>query len=86
MAFSNSTVVQAWDRQAGRCGLCGSKIASGPDEDVYDAHHVQPRWAGGADTLSNCVILHKGCHVEAHNGSFNGKIVLEKSEFRYGCF
>jgi 5-methylcytosine-specific restriction endonuclease McrA len=45
-------------RDGGLCRACG---ATG-----YDAHHIKYRSAGGADALSNLVLLCVQCHEDEH--------------------
>ena len=74
MAFSDQTVLQAWQRSGGRCectrstqghvGRCGVRLgweARGHEKVLggWEAHHVA---AGGPDTLSNCEVLCIPCH------------------------
>ena len=78
MAFSDTTVLAAWQRAGGRCecgrsncghGLsrCGKVLnwyARGNDYAYggWEAHHIVPVYRGGSDTLSNCQILCIPCH------------------------
>lgn len=77
MAFSNETIVKAWNRANGHCecerATCGharkcnkqlSRYARGDDNSPYgwEAHHKTAVSNGGQDTLSNCEILCMECH------------------------
>jgi len=73
MVFSDSTILQAWQRAGGKCecgrdscghyGRCGKQLewnARGSEfYGGWEAHHVT---AGGPDTASNCEILCQSCH------------------------
>ena len=74
MAFSDSTIVEAWARSGGKCectrtthrhtGRCNKQLfkhRQGERENEYcwEAHHVS---ASGGDMLSNCEILCCNCH------------------------
>ena len=78
MAFSNATVLAAWQRAGGRCECGRSNCGHGPwrcgkvlnwnsrGKDYasggWEAHHKVPVYLGGSDTLSNCQILCIPCH------------------------
>lgn len=78
MAFSDATVLAAWQRAGGRCecgrGSCGhgpwrcGKVlnwtARGKDYALggWEAHHKVAVSSGGSDLLSNCEILCIPCH------------------------
>ncbi len=85
----NSIEFAAFDRQRGRCGLCGKFLAQDNFEPsawgAWTAHHVN-----GDPTdnrLGNCVCLcvnkPESCHLKAHHGDFAGEYLLPKSEFPY---
>lgn len=77
MAFSDYTVMKAWERSGGRCecersshghsGRCTQKLMlnqRGNDNSIYgwEAHHKIAVARGGSDVLSNCEILCISCH------------------------
>jgi hypothetical protein len=73
MAFSNETILKAWEESGGRCecrekhnhpyGRCpkilvfGNRGRSG--RGCWEAHHISPN---GGDRLSNCEILCCECY------------------------
>ena len=78
MAFSDATVLAAWQRAGGQCECgrsncghgsrrCGKVLnwnSRGMDyaPGGWEAHHKVPVYQGGSDTLSNCQILCIPCH------------------------
>ena len=84
--FSDRIVDEAYDRQAGHCGLCGHPLLDGNDKGCsFDAHHINgDPW----DTvLENCVLVCReadhNCHLEAHYGDFAGDFVIPRSDYPY---
>ena len=78
MAFSDSTISQAWTRAGGSCectrashghwGRCGRTLSwnfRGSElQGGWEAHHIT---AGGSDSLSNCEILCQDCHKKTQS-------------------
>lgn len=54
---------QLWQQQKGECPICRQKL--NPETD-WNIHHIVWRSKGGANTLSNCVLLHANCHRQVH--------------------
>jgi 5-methylcytosine-specific restriction endonuclease McrA len=44
----------------GKCHICGNAIRDG---EAWDADHVEPLWAGGADDDANLAPAHVKCHA-----------------------
>ncbi len=59
-----------WLQQRGACLVCAQPITR---ESGWHLHHLCPRAKGGADKLSNLVLLHPNCHRQVH--SQNWKVV-----------
>ena len=55
--------VTLYTEQAGRCALCMQPLT---EETGWHDHHIVYRSLGGADTLSNRVLLHPVCHARLH--------------------
>lgn len=77
MAFSNVTILAAWERAGGKCecsrishghnARCNKTLSSnnrGKDGawGAWEAHHKTAVACGGSDSLSNCEILCLDCH------------------------
>ncbi|MBN9434015.1 MAG: HNH endonuclease [Bosea sp.] len=56
--FPSKVRTQAFQRAAGFCEQCGSKLF--PGKFAYD--HVLPDALGGEPVLENCEVLCDGCH------------------------
>jgi len=54
---------QLWREQKGKCSVCQQILDLDTDRDV---HHLVRRTMGGADTLTNTVLLHANCHRQVH--------------------
>lgn len=54
---------QLWREQKGKCSVCQQILDLETDLDV---HHLVRRTMGGADTLTNTVLLHANCHRQVH--------------------
>lgn len=50
--------VKIFDREGGRCHLCGELIWGRP----WQLDHRVPLWAGGEDTAENLFPAHVACH------------------------
>lgn len=62
--FSAKTKLEAWERCAGRCEECLTRIVARPE---YD--HKLPLALGGASDLLNCQVLCQKCHrIKTSNG------------------
>ena len=80
---------KAFNRQNGRCGLCGYRIVWGAfvagDSGAWHAHHADGNPTN--DRLSNCVALCvnpvDSCHLFAHHGDFDGPDVLPDDDFEF---
>jgi 5-methylcytosine-specific restriction endonuclease McrA len=68
MRFSDTVKKKAWDRQKGRCGMCGTRIFSRGQDG--QAHHIEASSFGGQDTVDNCVYLCYDCHKQFGHGMF----------------
>jgi len=44
-----------------KCRICNKYICG---EDIVEVHHIKPKKLGGADTMSNSVVLHAECHKQ----------------------
>ena len=64
-AVLRKRLARLWLSQDGRCPVCGQLIVF---DETFDAHHIVPRHLGGTEKLSNLVLLHQTCHVQAHHG------------------
>lgn len=63
-------IFSLWIRQQKRCPCCQQLITK---ETGWNIHHIVPRVLGGADEMSNLVLLHPNCHRQLHA---NSKILL----------
>lgn len=69
--FSRSTVELIWEREQGRCALCGDPVTGERGFD-YSVHHRKPKGMGGGKnapwlgTAANGLLVHghgtDGCH------------------------
>lgn len=74
--FSALIQQKALERQRFRCASCKAAIASpgrsGASAHRFgegaEAHHLIPHLKGGPNTIDNCVILCRSCHLSAHQG------------------
>ena len=78
MAFSKTTVQEAWERAGGKCectrtthghtGRCNKTLSwSNRGRDgwgAWEAHHKHRQESGGGDNLANCEILCWDCHSQ----------------------
>lgn len=75
--FKPQTVELIWERDRGRCAMCGRPLRREARGFEWSAHHIQPRGMGGSKdpvigSASNGVLLcgsgTTGCHghVESH--------------------
>lgn len=53
---------EAYDRQGGRCSLCGRYV----QYQLCVGHHRHNRRDGGSNHPSNCEVRCKGCETTAH--------------------
>lgn len=81
MRFPDNIIVQAYHRQKGKCGDCGSRFER--DAVDYKGHHLKRVADGGDNSLENCVLLCDDCHYLAHGGNYKTAIQLSPSEFPY---
>jgi 5-methylcytosine-specific restriction endonuclease McrA len=58
--FSPKTMAAAFQRAAGKCEGCGSRLYVGK----YHYDHKRPAALYGKATLENCAVLCVGCHGE----------------------
>lgn len=86
--FSKQTKDDAFNRQSGRCAICGQDLDR--TGNPYQAHHIVSALYDGDDSLNNCAILcmertdgGDGCHIYAHGDSYNRSFQLNRSEYRY---
>lgn len=91
--FSLTTKAKAYERQNGRCGICGQRFYKTGNKS--QAHHIVSALYGGDDSLENCVILctergdgadendKGGCHKYAHGGSYNKDFQLNRSQYKH---
>ena len=52
--------IRIFDREGGRCHLCGGLIWGKP----WELDHKVPLWAGGEDTEDNMLPAHVACHKD----------------------
>ena len=50
-----------------KCWHCNKPIKHQWEKEI---HHLKPRSLGGANTVANCVLVHKKCHTEADKKAF----------------
>lgn len=77
MAFSEQTVMEAWERAGAQCectrktcgheSRCAKKLKwenRGKEglPGAWEAHHISAQSLGGSDNVSNCEILCLKCH------------------------
>lgn len=53
--------LDAWEKQKGRCAVCGKTMLMGK----VIGHHVVPHSQGGLTDSSNCMLVHRHCHQKA---------------------
>lgn len=68
---SRRQLLTIWQRQAGRCSICGERITT---ETRWDLHHIVRKVDGGSDNSGNLCLLHPACHRQGHSSGF--KFVL----------
>lgn len=56
--MSKTVAEQAKERDDHTCQKCGRELT----KTRLEAHHIHPKWAGGADKLGNIITLCKQCH------------------------
>lgn len=56
-------MVYLYQRQEGKCALCGQPITT---ETGWDRHHLHPKHLGGKGNDDNLVLLHPNCHDQVH--------------------
>ncbi len=78
MAFSQSTMYRALERQDWQCAHCGKGLVEDNrvlrKKGAWHAHHRKPVSRGGKDSLRNCVILcvnyPQSCHINIGHGGW----------------
>lgn len=61
-------VVEVWERDGGRCQLCGEACSRDPrDERAGTVDHIVPRSWGGGDELANLRLVCLPCHRARHS-------------------
>ena len=65
------TASKLWKAQRGVCPICREHIT---ESTGWEIHHVLPRALGGADALSNLMLLHTNCHWQVHSKAWNGEL------------
>jgi RNA-directed DNA polymerase len=68
---SRRMLLAIWQRQAGRCLVCGERITT---ETGWDLHHIVRKVDGGSNNTENLCLLHPACHRQGHSSDF--KFVL----------
>jgi RNA-directed DNA polymerase len=68
---SRRMLLAIWQRQAGRCPVCGERITT---ETGWDLHHIVRKVDGGSNNTENLCLLHPACHRQGHSSDF--KFVL----------
>lgn len=58
-AFDDSQKVEIWQRQSGKCSLCGEGVK---DEDAEYDHYPIPHRLGGKTEVENGRLVHMKCH------------------------
>lgn len=91
--FDQRTKETALVRQCFRCAMCGENISHLGDSarasheygESAQAHHRRPIHMGGADAISNCVVICDSCHYSAHGGGDyrHFKVVGRISDYPY---
>ena len=66
------TASKLWKAQKGVCPICREHVT---ESTGWEIHHVVPRALGGADALSNLMLLHTNCHWQVHSKAWNGELV-----------
>ena len=56
-------LLRLWKEQNGICPVCNQMIT---EVTGWHNHHIIQRAYGGADTETNCVVLHPTCHSKVH--------------------
>ena len=80
-AFSKAVRKEVYDRQHGRCGICGKHLPR------FETHHVVPHCMSHDDSEENAVGLCHRCHKFADNMALrhhifypDSKIIWEQQE------
>lgn len=60
--FSELDKIKAWERQDGKCVVCGKSVRI-----TDEGHHQVQHSKGGKTVAENCVLIHKDCHSRLHN-------------------
>lgn len=68
---SRRMLLAIWQRQVGRCPVCGERITT---ETGWDLHHIVRKVDGGSNNTENLCLLHPVCHRQGHSSDF--KFVL----------
>lgn len=88
MGFSEKTAEQAFNRQGGKCALCGDPIsldAKGNRQffSCWCAHHIE---SPDDDSEGNCACVHcndlRDCHIECHLGSYDSGKRIDRKQLR----
>lgn len=65
--IKKDSLMQAlFTRQKGLCPKCEENLAATDWEEPLYVHHLVSRKKGGSDSITNLVLLHKGCHYSVH--------------------
>lgn len=60
--FSELDRIKAWERQDGKCVVCGKSVKISDN-----GHHLVPHSTGGKTEAENCVLVHQECHRLLHS-------------------
>lgn len=64
---SRRMLLAIWQRQGGRCLICGERITT---ETGWDLHHIVRKIDGGTNSSENLCLLHPACHRQGHSSGF----------------
>ena len=92
MVFEEYVIRRAFQRQGGRCAVCGKKLSwhnRGKDDrwGAWKTHPKKPSAYGGNSYLSNCVLLcinRQNCHLYVgHSGVIGKSFMLSDRDLSY---
>ena len=70
--FTELEKIVAWNRQNGKCVVCGKSVRISDD-----GHHLVPHTEGGRTTADNCILVHSECHALIHANQTKLDILTE---------
>ena len=77
---NDQTIIEAWDRQDGLCGLCGEEL----EDYAYEAHHMKRVADGGTDDVDNIVLLcSREEHLDSHGGNWRNQLETDESFYPF---